>query len=230
MSKTSIVMVTRNRYRLLAQTLQSLYDHTPREQFNLTIVDDSSDDFRARSLQTACTQRGNCANIVLHGPPTSLAHLKNVGVESSRELFGPTDYLYISDNDVYFTPGWLQALTDLARATTLRGYCLWGGQVHPFHKPIAEMASYNEHEVLDGPSWLMEWPTWRDVGPLRGEALGPGQSEDGQFCSRLTGRSLRIAVIKPHVVIHTGLTNTLGEKAPGYDLRVKDKVPGVLYE
>ncbi len=43
---TSIVMIVHNRYRLTEQAIKSLHDHTPHDEFNLTLVDDCSTDFR----------------------------------------------------------------------------------------------------------------------------------------------------------------------------------------
>ena len=47
---TNIVMLCHDRYRLLKQSLQSLRDHTPTEDYNLTLVEDFSSDFKVRNL------------------------------------------------------------------------------------------------------------------------------------------------------------------------------------
>ena len=227
---TSIVLVTKNRHRLLEQALDSLYAGTPQDQFSLTLVDYDSDDFRVHTILSRYAQKANCALIHLDRFVTSWAHTRNIGVDASSELFGESNYLYLSDNDVYFTPGWLEKLTCLSSKTTLYGFSLWGGQVHPFHHPTTKFEGYNEYASLDGPSWLLEWPIWETYGPLTGDKLGACKGADVDFCARLTNHGHRIAVIDPQVVIHTGLTNTDGENSPGYDIRVKAKVPGVIYE
>jgi GT2 family glycosyltransferase len=178
-----------------------------------------------------------------------LAQLKNLGAYYSEQRFGRADWLYLSDSDVYFLPGWMDQLTTLAVHSEWDGFKLWGGQVHPFHHPqeggswclalrcryaaaqqLHDLTMY-DYSVLDGPSWLMRWSTWDSIGPLsRTCALGACQSEDAEWCSRLVASGGRIGVIQPHVVIHTGLANSNGDPAPGFAERRALIPPGVLAE
>jgi hypothetical protein len=107
---------------------------------------------------------------------------------------------------------------------------------------------WTEHSILDGPSWFMRWKTWREFGPFNPiNAPGPCQSEEFPFCQRLTAPVIggsyreaerheanrtggRIGVVQPHVVIHTGLTNSNGEPAPGATERRAIIPAGVYYE
>ena len=231
----NIVMLVRDRYRLTRQALQSLYAHTAREDFNLTLVDDSSEDYRTINLLNEYGQKANCAVLRIQTPTHILAQAKNLGVYWSESYFGVGDWLYLSDSDVYFLPNWLVDLTNVALETEKQDFLLWGGQVHPFHQPT----TYNEfndtfhvttHDVLDGPSWLMRYGTWYEVGPLSGNTPGTCQSEEYPFCAEILRSGCRIGVINPHVVLHTGLTNTAGEDAPGREERETYMMKGVLYE
>jgi glycosyltransferase involved in cell wall biosynthesis len=237
----NIVMLTRNRYRPLKQSLLSLEDRTPKLDYTLTIVDDGSDDFRVSKMLERYSWSANIQVVTVANSPHVLSQLKNVGVAASKNFFGRGDYLYLSDCDVYFTEGWLDKLIQLYERSAPRGFRLLGGQIHPFHKPIQDVqsaifpegdtADLTEHAVLDGPSWFMEWNTWRMYGPFdRENAPGPCQSEEYPFCQRVLMGGHRIGAASPPVVIHTGITQTDGQMAPGRTERLAQAIPGVIYE
>ncbi len=233
---TNVVMLVHNRLRLLQQALRTLYDNTPREEFTLTLVDDASSDFRVRNALEGWAQAGNASLLRIEKSAHVLARAKNLGVYWSEQTWGRGEWLYLSDSDVAFTPGWLEKMIKTAEIAEMAGYKLFGGQVHPFHQPIGEVQRWEDmaislHEMLDGPSWLMRWRTWDEIGPLsRDHAPGTCQSEDVEFCRKLTAQNGRIGVVHPHVVAHTGLTNTSGEDAPGREAREQQRVAGILYE
>jgi hypothetical protein len=215
---TNIIMLVRDRYRLTEQALTTLRANT--EEYTLTIVDDGSEDFRVRKMLAAEARKPRTSLLTLLLSSHVLARTKNIGVLWSEMEFGRGDYLYLSDNDVAFMPGWLPALQ---RFAGIGSHSLTGGQVHPFHKP--------PYTVLDGPSWLMEWHTWDTCGPLnRNCAPGVCQSEEYEFCANVIKHGGTIGVIDPHVVIHTGLSQTDGKMAPGAAERAARKIEGVLYE
>lgn len=242
----NIVMLVHNRLRLTEQALRTLAQNTPADSYTLALVDDASDDFRtARLLTNYALQRSNATHLRIEKSPHVLARGKNIGVAWSEQVFGRGDWLYLSDNDVAFLPGWITQMVQVAEASEPRGFKLWGGQVHPFHQPInngafcvqeiwgdeKEFARWTEHQVLDGPSWLMRWDTWNKIGPFSREcAPGPCQSEDAEWCARLVAAGGRIGVVHPHVVAHTGLTQTDGKDAPGRAAREAGMMEGVFYE
>ncbi len=232
----NIVTLTRNRPKLVQQFLQSLYSTLGHKEFNLTIVDDESGqeiawifrDFQASNL------------MILHARNTghNLAMLKNLGTQASRLRWGMGDWLYLGDSDTMFLGGWAQALVTSATSSEEDGFVLWGGQNHPFLHPDPGMFisighhryKLEETKMLDGPSWLMRWATWDSMGGLRGTAPGPGQSEDSEFCMRLSAQGGRIGVLQPNVVIHCGLTNSLGKDIVGREL-LEERIPkGVIAE
>jgi GT2 family glycosyltransferase len=233
---TNIVMLCRNRLRLTEQALRSLYANTPREEFTLTLVDDASEDFRTIAMLERFAENANATLVRVEKSAHVLARGKNLGVFWSRQTFGCGEWLYLSDNDVCFMPNWREKLTMVAVDAEKSGFKLIGGQIHPYHQPIHVPADssrfgWTEHLVLDGPSWLLRWKTWRLMGELDPRcAPGTCQGEDGGWCDRLRARGGRIGVIHPHVVVHTGLTNSAGEDAPGRDAREAGRVKGVLYE
>ncbi len=242
---TNIAMLMRGRLRLSKQTLESLYVNTPEKDFTCTVVSDSEDDFRVTRILRSYLDHKNFALLEVSNSGHVLAQLKNLAVGWSSQRFGRGDWLYISDGDVFFMPGWLEKLTKVAEFTEFQGigFRLWGGQIHPFHHPLHgtnptdwsqdEVCSIvcSEHVILDGPSWLMRWKTWGEVGPFsRKNNPGACQSEEFPFCERLIKSGGRIGVIQPHVVIHTGLTQTNGADAPGRKEREAMIPEGVLAE
>jgi len=231
---TNLVMLCRDRLRLTEQALESLYANTDAAKFSLVLVDDASSDFRVRRLLQRYGEKPNATLLRIEVSSHVLARAKNIGVEWSRQTFGDGEWLYLSDNDVAFLPGWLDKLTAVAERLEPNGYRLWGGQVHPFHHHdmLAFVGQFDwlPYSMLDGPSWLMRWQTWKDMGGLRGSDAGVCKGEDVDFCQRLIASGGRIEVIKEHVVIHTGLTNSDGQDAPGRKEREAMIPKGVLAE
>jgi len=224
---TSIVMICRGRYRLLIQAVESLLANT-KGDYNVVFVHDAFlDDFRVgRFLADAANRFRRAHVLTLTTSDHVLARAKNIGVEWSRQCWGETDWLYLSDSDVWFAEGWLEKLTEFAAVGEKGDFRLWGGQIHPFHRvdPVGDCA------VLDGPSWLMRWETWNTGQLSRDCAPGPCQSEEYPFCKALRERGGMIGVIHPHVVVHTGLTQTDGKDAPGRRERESMIPQGVIAE
>jgi|GEM_PF-2044158 len=256
---TNICLLAKDRPRLTDQALRSLYENTDKKSFTLTCVEDASTDFRTtRLLERYAADHRNMALISLKSSKGITGQARNLAVYWSEKYFGAGDWLALSDNDVWFSPGWLEKLTKLATFLEPSGYRLFGGQVHPYHQPINNSLQeaigtdplFTEHSMLDGPSWLMRWDTWRKYGPLECHTPGVCQGEDVTFCQRLTAPlgpcqpteeqiragqievygGGRIGVINPHVVAHTGIRQSNGNLAPGAEIRLQQAIPGVLYE
>lgn len=248
---TNVVMIGRNRLALTKQSIESLYANTLGDDWTLAYVDDGSDDFRCLKYLRSITRKNFMLLEVSVGGSHVLSQLKNIGAYASEMRWGRGNWLYFSDNDVWFSPGWMSKLTSAAETSEIDiGFRLWGGQVHPFHQPIKKIAvDMDEYEILDGPSWLMRWGTWDLCGPLdRTTAPGACQSEEYGFCQRLLRAGIikkeressglevtvfegaRIGVIHPHVVVHTGLTQSNGALAPGAAERRAVIPAGVLAE
>jgi glycosyltransferase involved in cell wall biosynthesis len=213
-------MVTKDRPALFEQSIRSLYANTV-GKFDLTVVDDCSDDLRPVSL--LAEEFGFSAT--WNTQPTPLGGSKN------KALRGKDGLCYLTDNDVYFTPGWDE---DLLAAWKNRDpkIKLLGGGCHPYLKTnrIDQHDGYQIHykDAISGYSWLLEHETWKQYGPLDANALGSGQSEDWAFCQRIKADGYEVASIWPEVVIHTGLTTTEGRPAVGGETFLR--LVGVLIE
>lgn len=210
----NIVMISHNRHMLMHQTLRSLYRNTPKELFNLTIIDDES------AIPPEPHQRSNYTMLRIWKSKHILGQAKNLGVYWAEHYWGRGDYLYISDNDVYFTPQWLETLIEaLASHPEVR---LLGGWNHPHHHTIEVQDEVHIQNTLAGPSWLMDWHTWDGYGPLISETPGVCKGEDGAFTDKIVASGFKVGAIIPHVVISTGVTNSYGELAPGADQMVDE--------
>ncbi len=225
----NIVTLTRNRPRLVQQFLQSLYSTLGHKEFNLTIVDDDSDGPASIILRSFTAS--NLFVLDVWNSGHNLAMLKNLGTNASALRWGKGDWLYLGDSDTMFLDGWAKALIGKAIQSEPGEFVLWGGQNHPFLHPESEFnPGLWETKMLDGPSWLMRWETWDRMGGLRSTAPGPGQSEDSEFCLRVSASGGRIGVLVPNVVLHTGLTNSLGKDIVGRELLAGRIPKGVLAE
>ena len=71
---------------------------------------------------------------------------------------------------------------------------------------------------------LMSWDTWDEFGGFDQHAKGVGQSEDFAVCQKVVKAGYKVGYVSPPVLVVTGLTNTLGEKVPGYG-ELKGMVP-----
>lgn len=239
---TNIVMLTKDRQRLTRQSLRTLYHHTDHRLFNLTLVDDSDD-----SQLIIKVSGGNMAILRLVTTRNITGQARNLGVYWAEKYWGRGDWLYLSDNDMYFTPGWLEKLTDFA-AKTEPAFELWGGWNHPFLQPH-EGSDYNKvpkamwntqvlraHDAVTGASQLMRWHTWQKYGPLDAHAPGVGQSEDWKFCQDIIKDGGKVGSIYPRCVFNCGVTNSYGKPSTGADVMVKEleeakrQYPDLYYE
>jgi len=170
-----------------------------------------------------------------HGIRLGTGGARNDVVKSSQMAFGRGDYLYLSDNDVYFTPGWLEKLTTCYEEAWSLGYRVIGAYNHPFHQPVMRHYSHHGqvHEVnaLASQSMLMRWKVWDEFGPFVETPIDKVcQSEDVAFSNKIREAGYKVGVVSPWLVVNTGITNSFGEKIPGWKI-VKSQCPrGVICE
>lgn len=234
--KVNIVMLVKNRPRLTSQALRSLYSNTPKELYNITIIDDDSDttnyeparDFAllGPTEQTALLTIANSKSIT--------GQARNLGVYWAEKYWGRGDWLYLSDNDVYFTPHWLRELLTIAEAgeKVYPPIRLVGAWNHPFlgsHSGmyLAEREGYGKpnfhlHDAVAGASQLVRWATWDKYGPLDAHAVGVGQSEDWKMCQDIIKDGGKVGSIFPRAVLNCGITNSFGVASPGADVMLKE--------
>lgn len=143
---------------------------------------------------------------------------KNRAVEVCQSEHGRGDYLYLSDNDVIFTPGWLETL--IAALEEHPRVKIVGGYAHPYNgtnQTLRGNVNVDTKNAVDGLSWLMRWETWDKYGTLMDNARGVRQSEDWEYCQRIRNDGYEVGVVYPHVVINNGIVDTFGEKIPDWE-------------
>jgi len=221
---TNITMLVHNRPRHTEQAITSLYQNTPNTSFNLVVLDDHSNHETFEVLLKLIKTYGFYIAFLRHQDgPTGVGAARNKAINLVQEVYGQGSLLYCSDNDVYFTEGWLADLIANFEIAEQVGFKLLGGYCHPYQqstKVYAGMGDYGIHEKLavGSLSWLMRWETWYEYGPLDSHAKGINQSEDVAFCNKIVKSGWKIGSVWPWVVHNTGVTGSFGKPCPGSDL------------
>ena len=144
MSPVSAVIAAHNEGRNLADMVSCLLDHTPREGFEIVIVDDGSTDGSAH--RTARRFSSNPAVRVLVTPRSGVPAARNLGARTAR---GST--LVFLDGHCYVPDGWLEPLLEAAAEEGV-------GMVGP---GIADLNTGGDTAgfgaTWQGPSLEMEW-------------------------------------------------------------------------
>lgn len=230
---TNIVLLVKDRPRLTEQCLNTLYANTPTEAFNLTVISDGSEPPTLSILRNYADKCWtNLRFIQLHDSIGIVGWLRNVGASASERYFGRGDWLYFSDSDVAFFPGWLQKMTMVAGGYSVDGPLILGGCRHPFHGVNLEHTGigrfgWQATDAVAGYSLLMKWDTFDKYGPFASNQKGVGASEDFAMSRKIIEDGGKLGYIHPPVLAHTGITNTDGKPATGADSF--KRVEGILY-
>jgi glycosyltransferase involved in cell wall biosynthesis len=239
----NIVMIAKDRPRLTRQALESLVAHTDPDMYNLTLIDDGSEE----------TIEGVGKDIVclrIYPSKGIVGLVRNIGADFAQRYWGRGDWLCFLDNDVYLHDGWLEKMV---AGLGVGRFLVIGGARHPFHQPhrggnayladidcrnptpgslgtVTDSMTVQSVDAVAGYSMLMSWETWDKYGPFDQHARGVCQSEDWALCQKVIKDGYNVGYISPPVLTVCGLTNTLGEKVPGYE-ELKKLIPeGVYWE
>ncbi len=209
--KINIVMLACGRAPLTLQAIRSLYQNTPLDSFNLTVVNDG-EDFPGLPLANA----ENADVICLRNSGHILGRNRNLGAIWSEKRFGRGDYLCFLDNDVAVFEKWSEKIARVfADAYGLRAVGAVGGYQHPYHATNHDWGMFREADAVAGYSLFIKWSTWDICGPFDESAAGTGQSEDFSFCQRIKNSGWAVGYVHPPVLAHCGITNTEGKPATG---------------
>jgi hypothetical protein len=231
---TNITMLAATRPKLLRQALESIGDLSAA---TVTIRNAGMNAAVCDTVEYWCEVRKNTSSFILtksYGTGPS----RNQAVAMSQGLFGSGEYLYLSDDDVYFLQhDWLKILTTAYREAWEHGFRVIGAYCHPFMRPCAPATrlpsrwNVNEVHALPSQSMFMSWEVWDEFGPFCDTPAGKVcQSEDVDFCNRIRDAGHKVGVIAPPLLVNTGITNSFGEHIPGWEL-VKSQCPeGVICE
>lgn len=230
MKPVAIVMPVHNRPEHTEQSIVSLYDNTNTSLFRLYVVDDGSDEPTKELLKNLSKKYSFL--LTRHNEAIAPGPSRNEICLQIEDIYHDNDFLYHSDNDVYFTPGWLPVAIDTYRVGLETYNCkVLGAGCHPYLQSATRTDAIMEvkgqiyrigfKDAVSGYSQLMNWGTWRKYGPfdetMRGAEKKIMGSEDWAFCQKIIRDGYRVGSIEPDLVIATGKTNTYGEPATGIE-------------
>jgi hypothetical protein len=147
-----------------------------------------------------------------------LGQLKTLGVKASELRFGRGEFLYVMDNDGYYTQGWD---TWVSEAATKAG--LVGPYRHPYHHPtetsfpLSDGKMFKECLSVQGIGHMMQWGVWDECGPYHGSAEGTNKGEDHELVRRVADSGALVGVVDPDVVYNCGLTDSYGNPCVGIE-------------
>ncbi len=231
----NFTLLTHNRYNLTKQCLESLARGGSLLGLKITIIDDRSDDETRHLIKTYAPWFG--AHVVFNDEPSNIGANRNRVIAESEKKWGRQQYLYISDNDVYFHRGWYKQLVKCFDKASAHGYAAVGAYNHPFHRYGEEIKcgdhSVMEVQALSHQSLLMRWDTWDECGPCiqTPEELAC-QSEDMVFSKKIQAAGYKLGTVFPPLAVNTGITNSYGQEIVGADLVRQEarKYPEVVLE
>jgi len=217
-------MLVHNRPKLTKQALSTI-GHLD----DLLVLDDCSNE------ETKLVLGEFGVNVYALGESRGTGFARNKVIEMSEKIFGRGEYLYLSDNDVWFFPGWLETLIPCYEEAWKHGFRVIGAYNHPYHLPIASIEVPSRLHLVDEvhalalQSMLMRWEVWDKYGPF--DITPPGRvrmSEDVAFTNKLKADRFRVGVVSPPLLVNTGISDSFGEKIPGWEI-VKEQAPYGVY-
>ena len=215
-----IVMITRDRPELTAQTIESMRRNAADwSRHILTIVyDGTADEERAFARECYRLQIPWYLNICT-GKQLGVGGAKNTGAEYCKE-YGSSELLMFTDNDMYYLPGWDEHLekgleSGIYKYPASREIVQLGGWRHPYHAGVTYQDKI-EVDAVTGNCFIIRWSDWLKYGPFDANAIGPGQSEDYALSQRIKAAGGVVATLDPPIAIHCGLVNSVGEPATGW--------------
>lgn len=224
---TNIVLLSKDRWRLTQQAIISIVDHTPSNDYTLTVVDDgSTEPWYHDALDIHQKFRNNHARLSLFPGTGLVGGNRNLGAWYSEQAFGRGDYLCFLDNDVYCKLKWLDRLIAASRSLTTP--FLLGGCQHPYHGSNGgtyetSWGSARPVDAVAGYSMFMNWDTYGMCGPFVENQKGIGASEDFKFSQDVKKAGGMVAYIHPPCLLHCGITNSDGKPAVGADQFIREE-------
>lgn len=170
----TLIVVPRERFQFTQKSLESLYENT-QHPFHLIYIDNNSPPHIRDYLQQQSEEKG--FELVRSPYYLSPNQARNAGLRRVK-----TPYLVFLDNDIVFSPGWLQALIDCSQET---GASVVGSlvcQYEPHHTIVhciggdymapAEYARFSRgergpnHSLTNPGQWTIEEKTYFQNQPV----------------------------------------------------------------
>lgn len=240
---TNFTMLVSKRPRLLKQAFDSIGDIS-----GMTLSIYGDDPAREVHLAVHEFMRNKEGIYTVVGKSAGTGAARNSVINAASYHRG--DYLYLSDDDVYFKrPDWLAILVAAYEAAWDEGYRVLGAYNHPYNGPIDPTAErekwpYGRPWVKAGngfevypvyavatQSMLMRWEVWDKYGPFCQTPVGAVcASEDIDFTNKIRADGYHLGVITPALLVNCGVTNSFGNKIPGWETVLAEAPAGVIVE
>ncbi|SHJ45605.1 Glycosyltransferase, GT2 family [Clostridium cavendishii DSM 21758] len=212
MKFTSIVIATYNQLDYTKLCIESIRKFTPKENYEIIIVDNNSTDNTVNWLRKQ-TDLKVIYNIENKGFPTAC----NQGIEISKG-----DSILLLNNDTVVTPNWLNNLQralysseDIGGVGAISNYCSNYQQIPVFYKEIDELLKFAseinksnsnlwENKVrLIGYCYMIKREVIDKVGMLD-EIFTPGNFEDDDISFRIINEGYKLLLCKDVFIHHFG--------------------------
>ncbi len=219
--KVNIIIPVKSRPELLEQTVRSLFENTSTDDFNLYLFLDGVDHetrTAALGLVKDITRIAGWFHLHENEESQGPGWCRNTICRLIRYSPARAGYLYHSDADVYFMPGWLDALIEAY--DKFPEVKLLGGGGHPYLKTNQRLERdgiiVNTKDAVPGFTAFMDWEVWDRWGPYdeHRDIMG---SEDYKMCQDIIKDGSFVGVIEPELIVHCGKTNSRGEPATGHE-------------
>ena len=106
MKKVVIITLTYNKYEIATKIfIESLYKYTDSKNFDLVVVDNGSTDGTQAKLQNFLSDKDNC-KMIFNENNLGYSKGNNIGINSVLDK--NYEYIALLNNDIMFTPNWLE--------------------------------------------------------------------------------------------------------------------------
>lgn len=224
MNPIPIILPVKNRLELTRQTVDTLIKNT-KLPFRLIVVSDNSGKKTNDYLKTLLGH-DKVSRVIFMPDSFGPGAAKNAGMA----IVGDSPFYYITDNDIYFLPNWLEKMYKVIGADKNKKIGVLGGRTHPYHNYTLQMEvggiTIRTCKQQSGYSMLIRNEVWKKCGPFRQFSItrGSGKS-DADFCNLVRAGGWEIAHLANSMVLHCGLTNTQGAPVPGIELEKAQSFP-----
>ena len=223
--KFPIIITSYNRPRLLKQTLESLIKNTD-SQLEIIIIDDCSTHDTWSVVDKISYDDINWQKLIERKP---IGYVRNEGI---RLISSDYDFIYFSDDDIYFLPHWDTVLLKaMERYPQIK---IIGGRRHPHHR-VMERWQLNDYQVTTsdnqaGYSLLVKRDDFNTFGKFKEFPLDTRGYEDSQFVEFFREKGGIIAAVEPPVLYHCGIQGTNMLPAADYNelLTLKREHPEII--